>query len=54
MELIFNAILTGQRSVLVGGIMFERLPICNENSQVKRELFAENKAKELIKVLTNN
>lgn len=53
MELIINAILSGQRNVTVGGVLFERLPICPRDTPKRREQFATNKANELIKILTN-
>lgn len=51
MELIRNAILEGQRNVIVGGILFEGLPICPRDTQKRKEQFATDKAKELIKIL---
>ena len=51
MELIRNAILSGQRNVTVNGILFEGLPICIRDTQIKKEKFATDKANELIKVL---
>lgn len=51
MELIRNAILSGQSNVRVNGILFERLPICIRDTPKKREQFATDKANELIKVL---
>jgi hypothetical protein len=53
METIKLAILSGQRNVLVNGILFEGLPICIRDTQKRKEQFATNKANELIKILTN-
>lgn len=53
MELIRDAILSGQRNVIVSGILFEGLPICPRETQKRKEYFATNKATELIKLLTN-
>lgn len=53
MELIRDAILSGQRNVIVSGILFEGLPICPRETQKRKEHFATNKATELIKLLTN-
>tara|TARA_R110000782_G_scaffold178772_2_gene269631 strand:+ start:4333 stop:4488 length:156 start_codon:yes stop_codon:yes gene_type:complete len=51
MEQIKEAILSGQRSVLVNGILFEGLPICPRDTQKRKEAFATKKATELIKLL---
>jgi hypothetical protein len=51
MEIIKNAILSGQRNVLVNGILFEGLPPCIRDTQKRKEIFATNKAIQLIKIL---
>lgn len=51
MELIKTAILEGQRSVIVNGILFERLPVCPRDTQKNKEKFAEAKAKELYNLI---
>lgn len=53
MELIRNAVLEGQRNVIVNGILFECLPVCPRDTQKRKEQFATNKANGLIKILTN-
>ena len=51
MEQIKNAILEGQRNVIVNGILFEGLPILPRDTQKNKEKFAEARAKELIKLI---
>jgi len=51
MELIKNAILTGQRNVIVNGILIEGLPICPRDTQKQKERFATEKASQLIKLI---
>ena len=51
MEQIKNAILEGQRNVIVNGILFEGLPILPRDTQKYKEKFAEARAKELIKLI---
>ena len=51
MEQIKNAILEGQRTVTVNGILFEGLPIVPRDTQKNKEKFAEAKAKELFKLI---
>lgn len=53
METIKLAILEGQRSVVVGGILFDLLPACPRDTQKNKEKFAELKAIELLKVLNS-
>jgi len=52
MELIKVAILQGQKTVIVNNILFERLPVCPRDTQKNREKFAEEKAKELFKLIS--
>lgn len=52
METIKYAILSGQRNVVVNGILFEELPIVPRETQKNKERFAEAKAIELIKLIT--
>lgn len=51
MELIFNAILEGQRTVVVNGIQFEGLPTLKRDTQKNREKEAKIKAVELFKLI---
>jgi hypothetical protein len=51
METIKIAILSGQRSVTVNGIEFEKLPTCPRDTAKNRERFAEAKAKELFRII---
>ncbi len=51
MELIFNAILEGQRTVTVNGIEFDRLPTLKRDTQKNREREAKIKAIELFKLI---
>lgn len=51
LEQIKVAILSNQKSVIVNGILFEGLPICPRDTQKRKEMFAEMKAEELIKLI---
>lgn len=51
MEAIKTAILTGQRNVIVNGVLFDNLPVCPRDTQKQKERFATKKAIELIKLL---
>ena len=51
MELIRIAILSGQRNVIVKGILFDNLPICPRDTQKQKERFATDKASQLIKLI---
>ena len=51
MEQIKNAILEGQRNVIVNGTLFEGLPTLPRDTQKNKEKFAEARAKELIKLI---
>ena len=52
MEAIKTAILMGQKTVVVNGILFEILPKLPRDTQKNKEKFAEAKAKELFKLIS--
>ena len=52
MEQLVNAILTQQKTVVVNGILFERLPTLKRDTQKNKEREAEAKAKELFKLIS--
>lgn len=52
MEAIKTAILTGQKTVTVNGVLFEGLPKIPRDTQKNKERFAEAKAKELFKLIS--
>ena len=51
MEQIETAILTGQKTVVVNGVLFEGLPKVPRDTQVNKEKFAQKKAKELFQLI---
>lgn len=51
MEQIKSAILSGQKSVIVEGVLIEKLPVCPRDTQKNKEKFAEQKAKELYNII---
>ena len=53
METLKNAILSGQKSVMIGHVLFDRLPVVPRDTQKNREKFAELKAIELLKILNS-
>lgn len=53
MEILKMAILSGQKSVMLGNILFDKLPVVPRDTQKNKEKFAELKAIELLKVLNS-
>lgn len=53
-EQLISALLSGQRSVTIGNVEFEGLPVIPRETQKKREEIAKREAKKLIKILTED
>ena len=52
-EMLISAILSGQKSIEIGNVTFDCLPVLKRDTQKNREKQAKQEAEKLIKILNS-